>query len=75
MTTDVQAQFSIAEKEEIVAELREKYARARKVAEDAAAEATEAKAREEAAWLAVHEARLEYNRFDDALVEQMAQSL
>lgn len=75
MTTDIQAQFSIAEKEEIVAELREKYARARKVAEDAAAETQAAQIREDAAWVAVHEARLEYTRCDDALVQQMANSL
>ena len=73
--TTTEAQFSIAEKEEVVARLRETYARKRHEAELADIEKEEANKKSEAAWVAVHEARLEYDRCDRALVEQMAASL
>jgi hypothetical protein len=64
MTTD--------EKTEIVQELREKYARLRREAALAEVELDEAQKRNDAAWQAVAEARNEYNRCDQALIEEMS---
>ena len=73
--TTTESQFSIAEKEVIVSELREKLARAKHEARLAHTETEEAKAREDAAWTAVGEAASEYNLCERALLEQIEQSL
>jgi hypothetical protein len=53
-------------------ELREKYARLRREAALAEVELDEAQKRNDAAWQAVAEARNEYNRCDQALIEEMS---
>ena len=73
--TTIETQFSIAEKEEIVADLRMAWAQARHAAALAAIEVTEAKAREDAAWLACSEAQRNYQLCERALLEQIEQSL
>ena len=73
--TTTEAQFSIAEKEEIVAELREKYVRARRDARIAEDESVAANERASEAWAAVNEAQREYNLCERALLEQIEQSL
>jgi hypothetical protein len=75
MTTDIQAQFSIAEKEEIVAELRVKWVQARHAANLAAIEAQEAKEREDAAWAACGAAQSAFSLCERALMEQIEASL
>jgi hypothetical protein len=75
MTTDVQAQFSIAEKEEIVAELRQAWAKARHAAALAETELQEATKLCDEAWTAVVEAKAEYEKCNQALVEEMTNSL
>ena len=73
--TTTEAYFAIAEKEEIVAQLREKYVRARRAAAVAETEAKNAAARAEAAWGVANEARYEYERCDLYLIQQMQESL
>lgn len=73
--TTTNAEFSIAEKEEIVAELRLAWAQARHAATLAHIEAEEAKAREDAAWTTAVVAQRNYTLCEKALLEQIEQSL
>lgn len=75
MTTDIQAQFSIAEKEEIVANLRVKWAQARHTAAIAETVKDEAIKVCDDAWQAVVDAKTEYEKCNQALVEEMTNSL
>jgi hypothetical protein len=70
-----ETQFSIAEKEEIVAELRLKWAQARHAANLAAIEADEAKQREDAAWAACGAAQSAYALCEKALLDQIEATL
>jgi hypothetical protein len=72
---DIQAQFSIAEKEEIVAQLREKFVRLRRDARLAEDESVAAQERASEAWAAVGEAERDYNLCERALLEQIEKSL
>jgi protoheme ferro-lyase len=73
--TTTESQFSIAEKEEIIARLREKLARARRDAEFAYIELTEAQEKYNDAISVRVEAEREYNLCERALLEQIEKSL
>ena len=73
--TTTEAQFSIAEKEEIVSQLREKWAKARHAAAIAETAKDEAAKVCDEAWAAVVEAKAQYEKCNQALVEEMTDSL
>ena len=73
--TTTEAQFSIAEKEEVVISLRAKYVRAKHNLVVASVTLDEAKLEYERLSEECFEAGNEYRRVEDALLEQMAASL
>ena len=73
--TTTEAQFSIAEKEEMVVELRAKVARARKAYDIAQMTTAQAKKEEQSAWNDYTMAQSEYETCDRDLIQQMANSL
>ena len=75
MTTETGSARSIEEMEEIVAELRQAWARARHAADLVEAEKEEVTRRCDEAWQAVVNAKEEYERCDRALVNRMTDAL
>ena len=75
MTTETGSARSIEEMEEIVAELRQAWARARHTAALMETEKQEVTRRCNEAWQAVHDAEREYEKCNLALVQKLTDAL